>query len=177
MMATPLDLPTPVVPRMAKCRLTIVVDIDVHGDVGILLQVADVGMVGVGRAVDQAQLALAEQQRGVADVRIFDDAALEHGRAAVARANLADQIEARDLAEGRPGRGHRGLLVDVGDQADDHGFAGHHAHEFADGGLLAAGAARGEFDDSLRSGDGHHAADQIGSGAGRRMGRICKWRG
>ena len=89
---------------------------------GILLQVADMGVVGVGAAVDQAQLALGEQQRAVADVRIFGDAALEARRAAVVGANLADQIEPRHLAERlAAGRRQHGLLADFGDQADDHG--------------------------------------------------------
>ena len=35
-----------------------VVDVDVHADIGVLLQVADMGVVGVGAAVDQPQLAL-----------------------------------------------------------------------------------------------------------------------
>src|SRR5664280_802960 len=57
------------------------VDVDVHADIGVLLQVADMGMVVIGAAVDQPQFLIAEQQRAVADVRILHDAALEACRA------------------------------------------------------------------------------------------------
>ena len=149
------------------------VDVDVHADISVLLQVADMGMVVIGAAVDQPQFILAEQQRAVADVRILHDAALEACRAGLAGTNLADQIEARDFAERlSAGRRQHRLLADIGDQPDDHGFAGHHAHEFSDRGMFAAGVARVELDGGLRTGDGHHATDQIGSGACRRMGMM-----
>src|ERR1019366_9412084 len=60
------------------------VDVDVHADIGVLLQVADMGMVVIGAAVDQPQFLIAEQQRAVADVRILHDAALETCRASLA---------------------------------------------------------------------------------------------
>ena len=174
MMATPLDLPTPVAPTMAKCRLTRLVDVDVHADFGVLLQVADMRMVGIGRAVDQAQLARGELQRAVADVRIFHDAALEVRGTAFAGTNFADQIEARDFAIGRAARWRRhGLFADIGDQADDQGLGGHHAHEFSDCRLLAAVAARAEFDGGLRTCDADDAANQVRSRPARRLGMMC----
>ncbi len=154
------------------------VDVDVHADFGVLLQVADMRMVGVGRAIDQPQLALGEQQRAVADVRIFHDAALELRRAAFAGTNLADQIEARDFAIGRSAaRRHHGLLADIGDQPDGQHFAGHHAHEFSDRRMFAAVAARGEFDGGLRTRDRRDAADQIRPWPSRRMAMNCMMRG
>ena len=80
-------------------------------------------------------------------VGIFGDAALEARRAVGAGLNFADQIEPRHLAVrwAAGGNGQR-LLADFGDQADDHGLAGHQAHEFADGGTFAARRARVEFD-------------------------------
>ena len=69
MMATPLDLPTPVAPRMAKCRLTRWSMSMCTPIFGVLLQVADMGVIGVGDAVDQAQFALRQQHGGVADSR------------------------------------------------------------------------------------------------------------
>ena len=149
------------------------VDVDVHADIGVLLQVADMGMVGIGAAVHQPQLARGEQQRAVADVGIFHDAALEARRAIFAGANLADQIEPRDFAVGRPaGRRRHRFLADIGDHADDDGLVGDHAHEFADRGMLAAAVARGELDGGLRTRDGRYAADQIVSGPCRRMGML-----
>ena len=62
-----------------------IVDVDVDADVRVLLQVADMGVVGVGAAVDQAQFALAQHRGGIADVRILGDAALEARRAAHCR--------------------------------------------------------------------------------------------
>ena len=58
-----------------------IVDVDVHADLRILLQIADMRMVLVGRAVDEVQFALAQQHGGIADRRIFSDAALETRRA------------------------------------------------------------------------------------------------
>ena len=150
------------------------VDVDVNADLGILLQVADMRMIGIGRAVDQPQFALGEQQRAVADIWIFHDAALEARRAAVAGTNLADQIEARDSSIGRgTGRRRRGLFADIGDQPDDQDFAGHHAHEFPNGRMLAAVVARGELDGGLRAGDPDDAADQIQAGPARRLDVMC----
>ena len=72
-----------------------------------------------------------------------DDAALEARRAACRGTDFADQIEPRDFAESLlAGRRRHCLLADIGNQADDHGLARHHAHEFSDGRLLAAGAAQ-----------------------------------
>ena len=62
-----------------------VVDIDVGGDRGVLLQRADVDRAGAGHVEDQPQLALRDHLDGVADHRIFGDAALEEV-AALARA-------------------------------------------------------------------------------------------
>ena len=68
------------------------VDVDVDADIGILLQVADMGVVAIGRAIDQAQLALAQKGGRVADVGIFGHAALE----TAGYAELSDWITRRD---------------------------------------------------------------------------------
>ncbi len=100
MMATPLDLPTPVAPTMAKCRLTRLIDVDVHADVGVLLQVADMRMVGVGRAVDEPQFALGQQHarhRRCSGYSVMPR--WKRAAPSVAGADFAEQIEPRDLAE------------------------------------------------------------------------------
>ena len=89
----------------------------------------------------------------------------KRARAVVAGADLADQIEPRDLAVGRAATaaGDHGLLADLGDHADDHGLAGDHADEFSDGRIFAADRTRGQLDGGLRAGDGDDAADHFGS--------------
>ena len=74
------------------------VDVDVHPDVGVLLQIADMGVVAVGGAVDHGEFGIAEQLGAVADVRVFGDAALELVRGAGFVLDLADQIDPRQLA-------------------------------------------------------------------------------
>ncbi len=151
-------------------------DVDVYADIGILLQVADMRMVGIGHAIDQSQFAFGEQQRVVADIRIFHDAAFEADRAAFAGMYLADQIEARNFSRGWSlARRHRGLFTDIGDQPDDQGFAGHHAHEFPDRRMCAVARARGQLDGCLRAGDPNDAADRIRSRPAGRMSmlRVC----
>ena len=120
------------------------VDVDVDVDVRILLQVADMGAIGIGRAVDQLQLAFAEQHGAVADIGIFRDAALEARRAGLAGPDLADQIEPRHLAVVlHAARScHELLLADIGDQPDDDGLARQQAHEFSDGRIFAFRRAR-----------------------------------
>ena len=127
-----------------------IVDIDVHADVGILLQVADMGVIAVGAAVDQAKLAFAEQHGVVADGRILGDAALETAAVRLGQPDFAEQVEAGDLAERLRGRR---LLADFGDHADDQRRPGDQADEFSDRGLVGAGHARGQFDGGLRAGD------------------------
>ena len=132
------------------------------------------GVVGVGAAIDQPQLAFGQQHRAVADIGIFGDAALEARSAGRDGADFADQVEPRDPAVRLfAGRRHHRLLADIGDQADEHGFAGHHAHEFSDGWAFAAGDARDEFDGGLRAGDGRDAADQFGAGSCWRTCALC----
>ena len=117
------------------------IDVDVHADIGVLLQVTDKGVIGVGLAVDEAQFALGQQHGGIADARVIGDAALEARRAVFAGLNFADQIEARDFAEILPAiRRRQCLLAHFGDQADDQGFAADQAHEIADGGTFAGHA-------------------------------------
>ena len=130
-----------------------VVDIDVGGDRGVLLQRADVDRAGAGHVEDQPQLALRDEADGVADHRIFGDAALEEG-AFVAVLDLAQHVE-------RAGRELRALRVerDLGDDADDERFAGADAEEFADG---RAHVAVGDREAHLRlaAGDREHAPER-----------------
>ena len=53
------------------------INVDVHGDIRILLQLADMSAIRIGRAIDQPQHILGEHQCAVTDVRIFREAALE----------------------------------------------------------------------------------------------------
>ena len=53
------------------------VDVDVDPDGGVLLEVADVGVVAVRGAVDDPQLVVGHKDGAVADLRIALDAALE----------------------------------------------------------------------------------------------------
>ena len=140
------------------------VDVDVHADIGILLQVADMGVVVIGAAIDQAQFAFAQDHGDVADARIVGDAALETRRAGAVGLDLADQIEPRNLAHGRVAGGPvERLFADLGDQADDDGLAAHQAHVFPDGGTLADDGPRVKFDAGLRTGHDRNAADQFGA--------------
>ena len=108
-------------------------DVDLGGNGRVLLQRADVRRPGTGAVVDQPQLAVAHQHRGLADHRIFGDAALEIGGARGARLDFADQIHPRGAAA-------IGILValralgNFGDQADDDGVAADDAEEFSDRG-------------------------------------------
>ena len=132
-------------------------------DVGVLLQVADMGAVGVGRRHRPAQRAVGQQHRAIADIGIFGDAALE-ARLAVFVAQFADQVEPRHLAKvraaARTASHAKGLLADFGDQADDDRVSKRKADEFSDGGLLDR--PRAQFDARLRAIDGRHASDRIG---------------
>ena len=53
---TPLDLPTPVDPEHREMLGEHVVDVDIGDDGAVLLQEADIDLVGAGRRVDRAQL-------------------------------------------------------------------------------------------------------------------------
>ena len=141
-----------------------IVDIDVNANIRVLLQVADMGVVGIGGAIDQAQFALAEHRSAVADVGIFGDAALKTRCAARARQKFADQIKMRDFAERLAATGHlRRLLADIGDQADDNRLGGGQAHEAADRRRLAGSGARGKIDGRLRTVHRDNATDRLRS--------------
>ena len=124
-----------------------IVDIDVDVNVGVLLQIADVGAVAVGAAVNQPQIGFGQHARIVADIRIFGDAALEDLRAGIVCAQLADQIETSDLAECLAAdRTRCGLFCDLGDQADDESLGAHQPHEFSDGRLFTDCGVRHQVD-------------------------------
>jgi hypothetical protein len=52
---TPVDLPTPVEPSIAKC-LTAALDIDIGDDRGILLQGADIDLIRSNRGINRAKV-------------------------------------------------------------------------------------------------------------------------
>ena len=139
------------------------IDVDVDGDIRILLQVADMGAIGVGRAIDQPQHVLGEHQR--LRRRCSD---IPRSRAGSARrprspTNLADQIEPRHPAEhlsaARRGKGFSPTSVMSPMMT---AFVGLQSHEFSDGRRLAVRCARSEFDVGLRAADTHHATDCFG---------------
>ena len=120
MMATPLDLPTPVAPRMAKWRLTRLVDVDVHADIGVLLQVADMRMVGVGCAIDQAQLALARAACAPSPMFGYSVTPRWKRAAPMSPARISPSRSSRATLRAAARRpAPYGLLADLGDQADD----------------------------------------------------------
>ncbi len=82
-----------------------IVDVDMHADLGILLQIADMGAVVVDAAVDHAQFLLGHQDRAVADPRIIVDAALKLHRIAGPGADLAQEFEAGNALPGASGVG------------------------------------------------------------------------
>jgi hypothetical protein len=67
-------------------------DVDIGDDRWILLQGADIDLVGPGRRVDRAQLLVGDQFDGIADGRIVGDAALEFG-AVRSTEDFAEQID------------------------------------------------------------------------------------
>ena len=106
-------------------------DVDMDMDVRILLQMTDVDPVAVRGTVDQLQFGVSQHDRGIADIRIFRDTALEV-RASRLGANLADHVDFGHLAKRLAGArcGHR-LFADLGNQADDQAFGRHDGHKFS----------------------------------------------
>ena len=165
-----------------------IVDVDMNADILVLLQVTDMGVVGIGGAIDHAQFTLAEHGRAIADVGIFGDTALKARCATVAVEKFADQVEVRDLAERLAATGHlRRLLADIGDQTDDDRLGGGQAHEAADRRRLAVSGAPGQIDGRLRTVHRDDAADRLRNGshgsvqhaqnpyvAAARLYRICR---
>ena len=183
MIATPFDLPTPVVPSTAKCLLTRLLDVDLRRNRVVLLQHADRIELGVA-AIDDAQLAIGHQHRRLADDRIFGDAALEvRGARPGLGFDLADQIQPRDAAARVVLVAHR-TFGDLGDHADDDRTAAQDPEEFADGGLRSIGrdVGRAETDGDLRAADGVNASDHVAIGwrrrrcRRRRCGGLCECR-
>ena len=85
----------------------------------------------IRRAVDQFQLGVSQHDRGIADIRIFRDTALEV-RASRLGANLADHVDFGHFAKRLPGaRGGHRLFADLGDQADDQAFGRYDGHKFS----------------------------------------------
>jgi hypothetical protein len=104
---------------------------------------------------------------------MLGDAALEARHAGGRGLNLADKIDPRHLAEdGRAGGNVDRLLADLGDEREDHGLAGHQAHEFADRGVLVARRAAVELDRGMCAAHQGDAADTHGFRLRRRAG-IC----
>ena len=117
-------------------------DVDLRRDGRVLLQHADIGRLAAPAAVDQPELAVAHQHRGLADRRIFGDAALEVGGARRARLDLADDVDLRGAAAVRI-LVARGPLGNLGDHADGDDAAADDAEEFSDrGARRAAGRGR-----------------------------------
>jgi hypothetical protein len=134
-----------------------VVDIDAGRDRGVLLQRADVDGARAGHVEDQPQLVLRDQLHGIADHRIFGDAALEELPAPVVVLDLAEHVEraGRKLALAR-----LPLRIDPGDHADHDGGAGADAEEFSDG---RAHVARRDREAHLRlaAADRKHAPERL----------------
>ena len=61
-----------------------IIDVDVHTDVRVLLQIADMRAISIGPAIDEPQHVLGEHQGGVADIRILRETSLEAQRTVVA---------------------------------------------------------------------------------------------
>ena len=104
-------------------------DVDIGDDRAVLLQGADIDLVGAGGRIDRAQLLARDQLDDVADGRIMGDAALEFRP--VAAEDFAEQVDAggRDIGVGRL----HVLGRDVRDHGDDGGAGAADADEFADG--------------------------------------------
>ncbi|MGY3422114.1 hypothetical protein ACVWZW_002589 [Bradyrhizobium sp. F1.13.4] len=70
-------------------------DVDIGDDGAVLLEEADIDLVGAGRRVDRAQLLARDQIDGIADCRIVGDAALEFGLAGRVE-DFAQQVDRGD---------------------------------------------------------------------------------
>ena len=105
-------------------------DIDIGDDGGVLLQGADIDLVGSGRRIDRAKFLIGDQLDGVADGRIVGDAALEFGALRPAE-DFAEQIDpgAGDVEVG----GRQVLAGHFRDHGDDGGIGAADADEPADG--------------------------------------------
>jgi hypothetical protein len=105
-------------------------DIDI-GDHGlVLLQRANIDLVGAARRVDGAKVLIGDEVDGIADRRIVGHAALEFGP--LAAGNLAEQVDrgGRDIAVGI----RQILAGHLGDHRDDGGAHAADADEAADRG-------------------------------------------
>jgi hypothetical protein len=147
-----------------------VVDVDVGGDCAVLLQMTDFDRRGAGNIVDQLQLAGSDGRRRIADGGIVADSALKLQRAAGAL-DLSYEIHVRGrvpavlLAQER-------LDQDLGNDADEEGFAGTDAQKLSDcrahRHLIAARYFR-EPDRDLRAPDRDYLADRGASRNGQRL--------
>ena len=143
-----------------------VVDVDIGADAGILQQRSDVDRVRSGQIVDEAQLAVGNQRRRIADRRIGGDAALEIRGIVGTPPDLAHQVELGGrvialLAGDRDG-GERHL----GDHRDQQRgpAAQHHELPDRDPRFGALGFARCEHAHArLRPGDGEHVSQCFGA--------------
>ena len=104
-------------------------DVDIGDDGAVLLQRADIDLVGAGGRIDRAKLLAGDQVDGVADGRIVGDAALEFRP--VAAEDFAEQV---DAGRGDIGVGGRHVLGrHVRDHGDDGRGGAADADELADG--------------------------------------------
>src|SRR4029078_3877916 len=105
-------------------------DIDIGDHGSVLLQRADIDLVGAARRVDGAKVLIGDEIDGIADRRIIGDAALELGP--LATENLAEQVDrgGRDIAVGI----RQVLAGHLGDHGDDGGSPAANADEAAHGG-------------------------------------------
>ena len=138
-------------------------DVDLHAHVRILLQMSDVDAVAIVGAVNHAQFRFRQQNRGVANVGILQDAALELRRRSL-RADCADEIDLGDAAKCLPADRGQNFLANFGDQSDDDAFRRHHTEKFSDGCAAAALRADCKLDGRFGSCDPRHPADGLWPG-------------
>ena len=163
---TPLDLPTPVEPRIAKC---FEIRLSTSMCAAMALSWLSWPMLIVrrpGGRVDQPQLVARDHVGGVADRRIVRDAAAEGLAAFGVCRNLAHQ---RDIGDGAIIAGLIGFGVpggNLGDHPDEREGTRIDGEEFSDGGAAAFAEQR------LRQTNlGLGATDRNDMANGRRAGR------
>jgi hypothetical protein len=118
-------------------------DIDIGDDGAVLLQGADIDLVGAARRIDGAEVLGGDEVDGIADGRIVGHAALKLG--AVAAGNLTEQVD------------RRGRHVFVGAGLVLAAYLGDHRN---DGGGRRTANADEAADGGTRFGDGHLARSQ-----------------
>ena len=164
MIATPEDLPTPVVPSTAKCLPTISVPLMIAADAGVLLQMADIDRARAGHLVDDAQLGVGHHGDAVADRGIVGDAALEAGAARGVAHDLAHQVELRgrdkSLVPAADGTSTETSVI-MPIRSDVPLWMDRNLPTVARASSDAPACGGREPDGGLRSVDGEHAADRL----------------